>query len=95
MRFATSQGRCLSSPPFKGLAFQAQWQTGSASRALPTEADQIAAMARSIRAKFMSRRIGAPITAGEAADIVELIELLADSVAASTLRLSTRRRSAP
>jgi hypothetical protein len=51
-------------------------------RDLPTEANQLAAVARSLRAKMMTARIGGSVTAGEIADIVGQIELLADSVAA-------------
>jgi hypothetical protein len=49
---------------------------------LTTDADQIAAMARSLRATLVRDRPGSPpITTREAADIVELIQLLAESVA--------------
>jgi hypothetical protein len=51
-------------------------------RDLPTEANQLAAVARSLRAKMMTARIGGSVTAGVIADIVGQIELLADSVAA-------------
>lgn len=49
--------------------------------ALPTDADQIAAAARSLRNQLTRYGIGNMLTRGEAADIVELIELLAESVA--------------
>jgi len=68
-------------PVASGVGSDGQPLTQAEFEALPTEADQIAAMARSLRGKLLSGPIGEPITATEAADVVELIELLADSIA--------------
>jgi hypothetical protein len=46
-----------------------------------TDGEQIAAMAKSLRATLMRGTSSRHITAAEAADIVELVELLANSVA--------------
>jgi hypothetical protein len=59
--------------------------------ALPTETNQIAAMARSLRATLLrDRPPDLPVSAGELANAVELIELLADEVGDLAERVAGR-----